>query len=101
MAQTKLIDAIATRMKIVMTPQTKSINQKRPHKILNLHPQKSFKMEKPRLHWSPMILATQNKVSYLTPKHYRTNETKCKGYPSVAWQQQMETIHIERYNKMR
>ena len=30
---------------------------------------------------------------------YHTYERVCKGFPSVVWQQQLETSYIECYNK--
>ena len=43
---------------------------------------------------------TQYIISDPPPIFYHTYETICKGFPSVVWQEQMETAYTGRYNKI-
>ena len=51
------------------------------------------------MHWLSIVLATQYVIFFPPTMFYHTYETQCKDNPSVVWQQQMETIYNEQYNR--
>ena len=74
MAQTRPINRKDTKLKNLITQQRTVINQERLHVYL----EESFKLKKPRLDWSPIILATQYLFFNPPSIFYHTHETICK-----------------------
>ena len=99
-AQIRLTDSKDTKLKKLMTQQTTVLNQGRLQRMPDVNSQETFKLKKPQLYWSPIILAFQYAKSYQTTIFCHTYKIKRKGFPSIVWQQQMKTTYRERYNRM-
>ena len=93
-AQARVIHPKVTKLKTQATQQTRVKNQERIHKMPKFCPRESFTLKTSKLHWSPIILATQCVKSDPRTIFYHAFERICKRVPSVLWQHQIETAYI-------